>query len=229
MRLLLLLLCFVICTQVRAQPELYAQWKKEAARDPQLVPKYGHAPKKPGQADYEAQFVKTVVKKDGSPRKAAEHFVQTALQELRSGDHKSAMQDLNSAWLIDSVHSRIYLGYGAVYMAFSDYGTCLQYLQEGLALNPKSPELLTEKATAYYFRFEDEEDSSLIDTALTVLNQSYNLSPQDPNTLYKLSVCYFLKHNCTAAVRFYNLCKTYGGKQYLTHEFSKRLKEEYLE
>ena len=110
---------------------------------------------------------------------------------------------------------------------------------KGLALNPKSSKILTDKATIYMamlddtpergkvydgmatHKFEEEALSAnekLLSKAIDLLRQSYAIDPHDQNTTFKMSTLYFAVGHCVYALQYYKECKADGG-QPITKEY----------
>lgn len=85
-------------------------------------------------------------------------------------------------------------------------------MQKGLAINPKSSNILTDEATIYTQFYHTKNDPSFLDKAIDLFNQSYKIDPTNQNTLFKLSVAYFYKGDCKDAWKFYDECMELGGK-----------------
>lgn len=71
-------------------------------------------------------------------------------------------------------------------------------------------------------KFNQEHNSNNLTTAIALLKTSYQIEPKNQNTLFKLSVCYFLKADCENARRFCEECKSLGGLP-LTKEYIEAL------
>jgi tetratricopeptide (TPR) repeat protein len=89
---------------------------------------------------------------------------------------------------------------------------------EGLELNSKSSNILTDKATIHLIYFQAHNDQKQLATALDLSTKSYAIDPKNQNTLFKLSAVYFMKKDCTIALKYYNESKALGGKS-LTQEY----------
>ena len=208
----------------------FEQWKEEAKTNIRLLPKYGHAAKTEGQKASDKEFIETTLKQYPTNRKASEHLIDLGFKYLYK-DIKTAMYRFNQAYLLDSTNSDIYWGYGGVYFILGDLeNTQKQYL-EGLEINSKNTHLLTDYGTyfmsQYYGLQPLGEKKALIhlDSAITYLTKSFELDKTDPNTSFKLSICYFQKKDCKNAWKYYTQCKTFGG-QPITDDYTKALAEQ---
>lgn len=207
-----------------------SQWNEEAKTNIRLLPKYGYATKTETQKKADEEFIDEVLKKDTTNRKASDHLIQLGFKYLQS-DVKTAMYRFNQAFLLDSTNTDIYWGFGDVYLTLGDFEKAKQQYLAGLSINPKSTHLLTDYGTYfitqyYFFQPLNEKNALLnLDSAISIMSQSYELDPTDQNTLFKLSLCYLFKKDCTNAWNFYYKCKKLGG-QPITEDFTNTLIQE---
>ncbi len=146
-------------------------------------------------------------------------------------DVKTAMYRFNQAFLLDSTNTDIYWGFGGVYLTLGDFEKAKEQYLTGLSINPKNTHLLTDYGTyfitQYYFLQPLNEKQAVInlDSAISVMLQSYQLDSTDQNTTFKLSLCYLYKKDCNNAWEFYNKCKELGG-QPITEDYTNTLIQE---
>lgn len=206
------------------------QWKKEATTNIRLLPKYGHASKTDEQKAIDKEFIETTLKQYSTKRKASDHLVELGFHYLYK-DIKTAMYRFNQAYLLDSTNTDIYWGYGGVYMILGDLENVQKQYVEGLTINPKNTHILTDYGTYYMSQYYflqplDEKNASFnLDSATNYLIKSFQLDKKDPNTSFKLSVCYYQKKDCVNSWKYYNICKSVGG-QPITDDFTKALTEQ---
>lgn len=203
-----------IAVSAYAQQITYDNWKKEAETDINLRPEYGNVLKSRGQLDEDKTFIDVVLKQDTTHRKGSEHLVKLGFTYLSKGDMKTAMKRFNQAWLLDPKNENAYWGYGAIYGAFGDYDTAIIQFDKGLAINPRSSVILTDKATLYFVEYQHDQVVAKLNTAIDLLTKSYAIDSKNSNTSYKLSICYFLAKDCSDALKFYNeFIKSAGAVQ----------------
>ncbi len=195
-----------------AQPISYADWKKEAKTQINLQPKYGNATKTKDQQALDQQFIKSTLANNGTARKASDQLVQLGFDYLYRQDLKTAMRRFNQAWLLDASNEDAFWGFGAVYFTLGDPQTALVQYEEGLRINPKSTNILTDKATVFMAKYSSSRNEVDYKTALTLFRRSYTIDPKNQNTLFKLSACYFVKQDCANAWKYYDECTALGGK-----------------
>ena len=212
MKYLFLFFTILISLPLQAQQLTYQQFQDDAKTQINLQPEYGNVKKTNGELQEDKEFIGFSLKNDTTPRKASEHLVRLGFTHLYQGDIETAMRRFNQAWLLDPTNENAYWGYGAIYFTFNDSKSALEQYEKGLKINPKSSNILTDKATVYMILFENGKDIVNLDKAILIFGQSYNIDPLNQNTLFKLSVCYYFKSDCKNALRYYNECKNLGGK-----------------
>lgn len=198
----------------------YQEWQTQAQTNNRLIPKYGNIQKTKEQKEIDQQFIEETMRiKDfeGNKRMASNYMIERGFQYLNKGDLKTAMYRFNQAYLLDNENTDIYWGFGAIYMSLSNLERAKDQYQQGLKINPKNTHLLTDYATYFLTKYYEAKNSKsqnaneYLNEAQEQLSKSYSIDAKDQNTLYKLSVCYFLKKDCKNAKKFYNLCKEQGG------------------
>ncbi|MES2064899.1 MAG: hypothetical protein V4456_23485 [Bacteroidota bacterium] len=227
MKYYLILLFLIISFTASAQQISYSDWKKQALDDSRLLPEYGHKQKNQGQIEADNKLIAESLKQDGTHRKASDHLIQLGFKYLYQGDLKTGMYRFNQAYLLDPKNENIYWGYGAIYSYLGDAQACIEQYDKGLSINPDNANILTDKATIYYMTYQQEQgkDHKKLDTAISLLQRSYEVNPDNMNTTFKLSVCNFLNHDCTKAWKYYNECKHLGG-QPITDDYTAALKSQ---
>lgn len=202
----------------------YKEWKEEAKTNIRLLPKYGNNPKNEAQKEADNKLINMYLKQHGTRRKASEVLIKLGFDYLYRGNIKTAMYRFNQAWLLDSSNVDVHWGFGAVYHSLGDYGSAMKEYDEGLSIDPKNSKIITDKATVYLGGYYTNKDSLKLKKAIVLLEQSYGLDSKNQNTLFKLSVCYFLSNDCKKAKKYYNECMDLGGEP-VTKEYTKALNE----
>jgi len=191
----------------------YKEWQEQAKTEIRLLPEYGNVPKTKDQIQFDQEFIASELKQDGTHRKASESVVKRGFDYLYKGDLKTAMYRFNQAWLLDPTDENAFWGFAVIYFNFKDYKEALKQLEKGLLINPKSSNLLTDKASVYMAFYENDNTPANLNRAIEIFNQSYKIDPSNQNTLFKLSAAYYYKKDCSNAMRFYNECMKLGGQQ----------------
>jgi tetratricopeptide (TPR) repeat protein len=207
-----------------AQQMSYEDFKNDAKTQINLQPEYGNVQKSQVEKDEDAAFIKTVLASDTTMHRGSEHLVSLGFTHLYQGDIETAMRRFNQAWLLDPKNENAYWGYGAIYGTFNDYDAALVQYNKGLAINPNSTKILTDKATIYMMRFQKGGSIDNLKSAIDIFKASYLIDKTNQNTLFKLSICYFLNNDCKAALNYYNDCEKLGGTP-VSPDYTKALLE----
>lgn len=202
----------------------YEDLKKAAHEDIRLNPKFGDAVKSDAQKEADQHLIADYLKQQGTHHKASELLVKLGFDYLYKGDFRTAMYRFNQAWLLEPKNEKVFWGFSAVYFTLGAHEKAMEQLNEGLTLNPYSSNILTDKATIYYAKFPVSNDPKDLSLALDLLNQSYEIDSKNQNTVFKLSVVYFMKKDCKNALKYYDECVALGGRP-ITKEFTKAIQE----
>jgi tetratricopeptide (TPR) repeat protein len=202
----------------------YKEWQEQAKTNIRLLPKYGNLPKTEKQKEADNKLIDNYVKQSGTRRKASEGLIDMGFKYLYRGDTKTAMYRFNQAWLLDSSNVDIYWGFGAVYHSLEQYELALAQYDEGLKIDPENSKIITDKATIYMVNYQKTNNNSNLKKAIVLFEQSYGLDSKNQNTLFKLSVSYFLNDDCKKAKKYYKECMALGGKS-VTQEYTNALNE----
>lgn len=205
---------------------------EQAKTNKRLLPKYGNQPKTSQELEADKSFIESTLASPefkGDRRMASNYFIGRGFDYIYKRDAKTAMYRFNQAYLLDSTNTDIYWGYGAFYMTDNNLTAARQQYEAGLKRAPNSSHLLTDYATTYLAEYQrltsegkTQEAASAMKSAIINLEKSYAADSKDQNTLFKLSVCHFLKGDCSSARKYYDTCKTLGGKP-ITQEFTDAL------
>lgn len=206
------------------QQMTYDEWKIEALTNIRLQPKYGNAEKTIEQKESDKKLIADYLSQAGTHYKASELLIKLGFDYLYNGDLKTAMYRFNQAWLLDPTNENVFWGFGAVYFTFEDFKTALKQYDNGLVLNPDSSNLITDKASVYMTNFHISNDVDDLNTAIELFKKSLAIEKKNQNTLFKLSVCYYLKKDCSNALLYYNECLNLGGKP-ITKDYAMAINE----
>jgi tetratricopeptide (TPR) repeat protein len=229
MKIITFITLTLLATFSFAQPGLYKdgfeEWENESKTNKRLLPRYGHLTKTSGEINSDSAFIKEIMSqpKFKTRHEASNHLIGLGFQYFYQDDLKAAMYRFNQAYLLDTLNTDIFWGYGAIYMRFGMLGLAADQYKTGLRIDSTNTHLLTDLGTmfqAQYYRLEFPES---LDSAIYYMNKSFEINSKDQNTLFKLSVCHWNKGDCKNAWKFYNLCKAQGG-QPITEEYTKDLK-----
>ena len=233
---LLLLMVITACINktIVAQQISYPEWQKMAATKSRMLPKYGGVARTPEEKENDDKFVNSILTMEqfkGDTLAASNHMITLGFKYYYTGDLVTAMSRFNQAYLIDSTNSDIYWGFGAVYTSLGALDEAKSLYESGLKMNPKNTNILTDLGTYYLQQYymliplDKKWAAPQLDSAINYLLDAYKFNPQEINATYKLSICYWLKEDCTSAWEYYRICEKLGGTP-ITKEFTKDLKKD---
>ncbi|MCD4730590.1 MAG: hypothetical protein K8R74_08320 [Bacteroidales bacterium] len=206
------------------QKMTFSAWQEEAKTNKRLIPKYGHKTKTAKEKESDETFIKSILETDSSRRNGSELLVKHGFNYLSRGDIKTAMFRFNQAWLLDSLNSNVYWGFGTVYSFFSQSDDQIKQYEEGLKLDPSNTNILTDYATVYLGKFYDSSNKFNLYLAIELLRKSYMADPKNYNSLFKLSICYYNLDDCYFAWKYWDECVKFGGMP-IMEIFTKDLKK----
>ncbi len=197
---------------IMAQQITYQEWKAATKEEIRLLPKYGGIKKTPAQIELDQNFITSTLANEPDRRKASDYLIKRGFDFYYKGNLKTAMFRFNQAWLIDPTNENVNWAFGSVYFFFNDYENTLKQYEEGLKLNSKSSNILTDKATIFATKYSDGKNKKDLGTALSLYKKSYLIDSKNQNTLFKMSALYFFIDDCTNAKKYFDECKKLGGK-----------------
>ncbi len=240
MRLHLVYLLLLFAASTTLGQSSYEEWEKESLANKRLLPRYGHLAKTQAEIEADSSFIKQIMSQPQfkTRRDASNHLIDLGFRYYYRPDFKTAMYRFNQAYLLDSTNTDIFWGYGAIYMGMGRFDLAKVQYETGLSIDPNNTHLMTDQGTYFmqqhaamemmpaneFVKNPKQEARKLMDSALYWLNKSYALNPNDANTSYKLSICYYNIQDCGNAWKYYDACKSLGGAP-ITDEYTKDLEK----
>lgn len=195
----------------------FEDWQEMSIENKRLLPKNGDLNEGKKEQKSNEEFIRETMKSFESRIEASNHMVDLGFTYLYRGNLETAMYRFNQAFLLDSNNSNIFWGYGAIYMAFGKYDLSRKQYDEGLKINNKNDNILIDYGTTYLGEYYDyyETDKSIanqrLDKAIQKLEEAYKVNTSNPNSSYKLSICYLNKDNCKQAKEYLKISENLGN------------------
>jgi tetratricopeptide (TPR) repeat protein len=224
MKPIIFVIIILLSLTASAQKMTYNEWQAEAKENMRLFPEYGNLPKTDAIKKIDDEFIQRALAIDTTYRKASDKYVDLGFKYMLRGDVKTAMYRFNQAWLLDHTNENAYWGFGAVYFQFDDLEEAQKMYDKGLTINPRSTNILTDKATIYLAKLNSKFDTTTLNTAIDLFSKSYSIDPNNQNTTYKMSTMYFAIGDCKNARKYYDLCMKAGGRP-VVEEYTKALND----
>jgi hypothetical protein len=188
-----------------------SQWEEEAQTNKRLLPKYGHIPKSANELESDSIFIKSILETDGTLQQGSKHLVELGFNYMQQGDIRTAMYRFNQGWLLDSLNANVYWGFGAVNAYFGQTDEQIKKYTEGLELDPLNTNILTDYGTIHLGNFYDTDNKYELYLAIELLRKAYQQDPENYNTLFKLSICYYNLDDCYFAWKYWDKSVEFGG------------------
>jgi tetratricopeptide (TPR) repeat protein len=153
------------------------------------LPMYGNAKKCKQQIDDDNEFI-ALCEKSFTRKAAAEHMVMRGWQYLRSNHLDTSMMRFNQAWLLDSLNSEIYWGFGDNLGMQGKYVESLPFFERSLKLNPNDAEVWQDASTSYGNVFGQTHDKKYLDDAINALKHAVKLDSNNPQYYGALTAAY---------------------------------------
>lgn len=202
----------------------YSEWQEEAKTNKRLLPKYGYIPKTANELTSDSTFISSILETDGSLEVGSAHLVGLGFNYMQQGDIKTAMYRFNQAWLLDSLNANAHWGFGAVYAYFGQTTEQIIQYNAGLDIDPSNTNILTDYGTIHLSNFYDSANKYELYLAIELLRKACQKDPENYNTLFKLSICYYNLDDCYFAWKYWDKSVEFGGMPVMEN-FTRDLKE----
>jgi hypothetical protein len=175
-----------------------------------LLPMYGRTPKSPRLINADMKFVKAAIEEHGSADSASRYYVGVAWQYLYRNDISTAMKRFNQAWLLDSLNSDVYWGFGAtIGYRNGDVDSALSFLTYAAALKNEPNERLSSNiAFAYGQKAIKLRSLFNLKTIDTPIWQNYYDSSM---SIFRNLSCYS-RENCFAVLQWWQIATEFEDR-----------------
>jgi tetratricopeptide (TPR) repeat protein len=210
-------LFLLISASAGAQHLTFEEWSKQMLVDIRLRPRYGDAPKNAAQQASDAEFVRTVLATDSTPRAASKHLLELGFQLLREGDFTRSMYRFNQAYLIDASNTDVYWGFGSFFMELDKPDLAHTMYRAGLSVDSTNANLLNGEATAYLaeramvVRTDSTQADELAEKALQMAQRAVRHKPAHQEAWQRVMICQFYLGRCTDAAATLEECIRVAG------------------
>jgi tetratricopeptide (TPR) repeat protein len=159
------------------------------------LPMFGKVQKCKGQIEADNIFLKEEDKMFSNRHEAANYIVSRAWDYFYQNLLDSAMMRFNQAWLLDSLNSEIYWGYGNILGKQQKFNESMVYFEKSLKINPNNSKVWQCASTSLGQLFFQTKDQKLLNKTIDYLKKSISLDPKNANALGQLtaSYCYFIQ------------------------------------
>ena len=212
------LLLLLLCASAGAQHLTFEEWSKRMLQDIRLRPRYGDAPKNAAQQESDAEFVRTVLATDSTPRAASKHLLDLGFQLLREGDFTHSMYRFNQAYLIDASNTDVYWGFGSFFMELDKPDLAHTMYRAGLSLDSTNANLLNGEATAYLAEraalapADSAQADELAEKALRMAQRAVSHDAMHTGAWQRVVICRIALGRCKEAMASFKQYELVAGR-----------------
>lgn len=176
---------FVCCSGVQECPEGI-----------NLLPMYGHAKKCKQQLDADQAFINWCKEEMGDLKDAAKTHINWGNDYYKNKDYETAMKRYNQAWLLDSLNSDVYCGFGLLQIEAKKTDEARELLNRSIILDPKNAKAWRSLAITDWMKFDEQLKATRrieidrLNTMIEHLKKAISISPQDDLSFYYLTFAY---------------------------------------
>ncbi|MDB4904169.1 MAG: hypothetical protein JWQ63_3450 [Mucilaginibacter sp.] len=158
------------------------------------LPMYGGVKKCKEQIETDNRFL-AECDKSSSRKEAAAHMVMRGWQYFYNKKPDTAMMRFNQAWLLDSLNSEIYWGFGNLLGAQEKFKESIPFFERSLKLDPNNSRVLHDMSVSYGNTFVQTKDKKYLNASINYLKMAVNLEPKNPQFYGELTsaYCYFVQ------------------------------------
>ena len=152
---------------------------------------FGHVKKCKEQIDSDNDFLKQSDKQFKNRKDAAKFHVEKGWEYFYKNQFETSMMRFNQAWLLDSLNTDIYWGYGNILgLSNRNFKESLVYLEKSLKMNPNNTRVWESASTSYGQLFYETKDINLLNTSIDYLKTSIKLEPNNARAYGQLTASY---------------------------------------
>jgi tetratricopeptide (TPR) repeat protein len=159
------------------------------------LPMYGGVKKCKEQIEADRQFFSECDKEYKRRTDASAHMVMRGWQYFYAKKLDTSMMRFNQAWLLDSLNSEIYWGFGNLLGAQGKFMESIPFFERSLKLDPNNAKVLHDLSISYGNTFVQTRDKKYLNASISALKKAVNLDPKNPQFYGELTsaYCYFMQ------------------------------------
>ncbi len=156
------------------------------------LPMYGDLKKRKEQLLADRIFLSECDKSPGR-KEAATHLVMRGWQYFNEKKLDTSMMRFNQAWLLDSLNSEVYWGFGNLLGLQKKFNESIPLFKKSLKLNSKNSKVWLDMSTSYGNIFFQSKDIKYLNSSIEALKEAINLDDKNPHLYARLTAayCYF--------------------------------------
>jgi tetratricopeptide (TPR) repeat protein len=159
------------------------------------LPLYGRQKKCKEQIQSDNEFLKEADKNFENRQVAAKYYIDRAWNYFYENKLDTSIMRFNQAWLLDSLNSDIFWGFGNILGRQKKYKESTEFFEISIKMNPNNETVYECAATSYGNLFYQTKDKKALDKSIECLKKALFLDSKNARVLGQLaaSYSYFVK------------------------------------
>ncbi len=168
---------------------------QECTEDINKLPMYGKVKKCKEQLEDDRLFLADCDKTFKNRKEAAAHMIMRGWQYFYNGKLDTSMMRFNQAWLLDSLNSEIYWGFGNILGQQRKFKESIPFFEKSLKINSDNSKAWTDLSTSYGNLFFETKEKQFLNSSIYALKEAIKLDPHNPQLFGQLTAayCYFVQ------------------------------------
>ena len=155
-----------------------------------LLPMYGNVKKCEQQLAADREFIASIDSKYKDRKTAASEIVESGWYYFYKNELETSMKRFNQAWLLDSLNSEVYWGFGNLLGRKGSFKASIPYFKRSLKLKKDNPKVYESLSTSYGQLYVKTKDRKMLDKAVECLKKANSLDKNNPRILAQLTAAY---------------------------------------
>jgi len=154
---------------------------------------FGHIKKCPDLVDADNRFLANCDKTFKNRKAAATHMIMRGWQYFDAKKYDTSMMRFNQAWLLDSLNSEVYWGFGNLLGLQKKFKESLPLYKRSLKIDSINSKVWEDMSISYGNIFFESKDQRYLDSSIQCTKQAIKINPHNPVFYGELTAvyCYF--------------------------------------
>jgi tetratricopeptide (TPR) repeat protein len=155
-----------------------------------LLPMYGEQEKCDEQLLADKEFLKECEQQFKNRDTAAKYYIEKGWDFFYDKNYDLAMKRFNQAWLLDSLNSETYWGFGNILGVRHQYKESIALLRQSIKINPDNPRVYECISVSYGQLFFETKDITYLNQSIESLKKAISFDPKNSQALGQLTAAY---------------------------------------
>lgn len=170
-----------------------------------LLPMYGKKKKCKEQIEIDEAFLIECDSQFKNKKKASIFFTEKGWEYFYKDDLENSMKRFNQAWLLDSLNSDVYWGFGNILGKKQQFEESVELFKESLSLNPNNSKVHESIAVSYAQLFFKTKNMKFLNNSIVSLKTSLKFDNQNARVYGQLAGAYSYFMQKDSALKYLNL------------------------